>query len=112
VLTAHFSTCIDQYKGGLGILVKTRFLKQFPQTDLLSCWQITVVGRMGRLTLHGPCGAWHIVAVYLGPNNKEARAEEVKKLRQFIDTKAYTISVGDFNFVERDVDRVLHYPQG
>ena len=103
----YFSTYIDQFKGGVGILVKKEFMKKFPNTDLKTCWKIIVPGRVGRLELLGPQGSLQIFAIYFDPSSQSLQKSHIEAIDKVIDNRFHVILAGDFNFVEHQTDRFV-----
>jgi exonuclease III len=99
----YFSSYIDQYKGGVGLVVNQRFLQQFSRYE----WQVVVVGRIGCLELSGKKGSFHIFVVYLDPESKQAQIQQIRSLGTRLDTRVHSIIVGDFNFADNDCDRYI-----
>jgi endonuclease/exonuclease/phosphatase family metal-dependent hydrolase len=103
----YFSSFLDAHKGGIGILVKKTFLKQFPFTDVDNCWKVLVQGRVGRLCLSGPRGCFHIYAIYFDPSDKKSQKQCTTVLSEQLDSRAHSLIAGDFNFVECEQDRYI-----
>jgi hypothetical protein len=60
---AYYSSFTDQYKGGVGLVIKHSFLQNFTHHE----WQVIATGRVGRLALSGNKGTLHIYVVYFYP---------------------------------------------
>ena len=103
----YFSSYIDQYKGGVGLLVWERFLKLFHDFDPDRDWQSLATERIGRLRLHGSHGALHIFVVYLDPSDRKSQTEHIRTLAESLDPRVHSLIVGDFNFVQEQHDRYL-----
>ena len=98
---AYFSSYIDQYKGGVGIVIKNAFLKSFRSHH----WKVISKGRLGRLSLQGDSGTLHIYVVYLHPSDKCQQKQAITTLNKHLDPNAHSIITGDFNFVIAEADR-------
>lgn len=99
----YFSSYMDQYKGGVGLVVKKQFLRKFITID----WQVVVTGRIGCLVLSGKKGTLHIFVVYLDPESKLEQIQQIKMLGARLDARVHSLIVGDFNFVENECDRYI-----
>ena len=99
----YYSSFIDQYKGGVGLVVKRSFLQNFAQSE----WEVITRGRIGRLKMSGEKGSLHIYVVYLDPDCHKQKIESIKALGAKLDPRAHSLIIGDFNFVESDCDRFL-----
>lgn len=96
------TTCCSQYRGGVAIIVKDKFLEEFATVD----WKVLEKGWLGRLELHGPKGALHIYAVYLDPGSWKKRNQQMQKLVEVCDPNAHNLVLGDFNFTMCSDDRI------
>ena len=107
----YFSSYLDQFKGGVAIVLSKSYLKRFSDTDLANCWTVIVKGRIERLSLIGPSGTLHIVAIYLDPEDKASQLKHVALMRRHVDPQVHSIFTGDFNFVECESDRFVKASQ-
>ena len=104
----YVSSFIDQFKGGIGILIKHSFCERFGVScheDLLNCWDVLIEGRLGRLRLQGNEGSLDVFAVYMDPASKLEQCNSVARLAGSIDRRVHSLITGDFNFVEGEFDR-------
>ena len=100
----YLSSFIDRYKGGVGLLVKHDFLKNFWCINEEKDFQVISAGRIIRLVLRGATGSLHIYVVYLDPSAAHLQIADIKLLGKSLDRRAHSIILGDFNFVEADSD--------
>ena len=99
----YVSSFIDQFKGGIGILIKHSFCERFGVScheDLLNCRDVLIEGRLGRLRLQGNEGSLDVFAVYMDPASKLEQCNSVARLAGSIDRRVHSLITGDFNFVE------------
>ena len=97
-----FASGIDQYKGGIAIIVKRTFLDMFSEHT----WEDTIPGRVGVLRLHGRSGAFNMHAVYLDPSSCSEKMSQMEAIFKNWDKDSYNIIAADFNFVVSDHDRI------
>ena len=64
-----FSSGCNQYKGGIAIIVRDSFMKQFTYPP---AWEVYVEGRVAKLTLRGPSGTLSVHAVYLSQTTQKS----------------------------------------
>ena len=102
----YFFTDLDQYKGGIGLLVKRSFLRRFRPIERERDWIIIEKGRVGCLRLAGPEGQFHIYVCYFDPASKSKQCDCIKNMAGFVQPSAHSLFVGDFNFVHAAAD---HY---
>ncbi len=94
----------------MGLFIRKQFLLNFNEIRTDS-WQVLEEGRIGRLILDGPKGALHIYICYLQSggtkDNRDARLRSIEILSHHLEdrSKALSICIGDWNFVELDCDR-------
>ena len=98
-----FSSGIDQYRGGVAVILRDSFLQYF---EAKPRWTVIVQGRLARLELRGAKGTMHVYAIYLDPECAEARNCQMRRLAQVYDEKVLNIIIGDFNFVTSEADRI------
>ena len=98
-----YSSRLDQYRGGVAILVQQRFLEKF---DRQPVWRVFVKGRLARLEFSGVKGCLHVYAIYLSPDDPCDRDKQMKNLADVMDPMVHNIVAGDFNFVENACDRI------
>ena len=99
-------------QAGVGLVVKDSFLQQFNEIVRDDDWVEIEPGRMAKLCLRGPHGSLDlIIVVYLASGAdsaiRAARHRSISLLDASIADKASVLSItmGDFNFVERNDDR-------
>ena len=98
-----FSSRIDQHRGGVAIIVQSRFLQHFAGKPK---WRVFVKGRLARLEFSGAKGCLHVYAIYLSPEDPGERDKQLKRLADVIDPAVHNLITGDFNFVANDCDRI------
>ena len=103
----YLSSYIDQYKGGISLLVKYDFLKRFYEVDVKRDWCIIIPGRLARLALYSGKGTIHIYVCYFDPTSTGAQVACIRRLAETLDDKVLAVIVGDFNFVESAYDRYV-----
>ena len=96
----YFHSDLDQFKGGIGLLVKKVFLQKFLPVNGETDWIVIEAGRNGCLKLRGSAGLLHIFVCYFDPE-----IESIKRLSRALDADAHTIVLGD-HFVRSAED---HY---
>ena len=103
----YLESSIDQFKGGIGLLLKRSFLEQFEEVVVNRDWVVLVEGRIGRLSLCGPRGCLELFIVYLDPSSAANQISSIKLLGTYIKSCVHTLILGDFNFVHCKTDRLL-----
>ena len=98
-----FSSGINQYKGGVAVIIRAQFLQKFGGERK---WKVFVQGRLARLELNGAQGSFHIYAVYFDSESAGERDKQIKKLEQVFVHGVHNLIMGDFNFVTSDKDRI------
>ena len=98
-----YSSRIDQHKGGVAILVQSKFLRHFSADPK---WKVFVKGRLARLEFTGAKGRLHVYVIYLNPNTPDERDKQLRQLAEVLDPLVHNIIAGDFNFVTSDADRI------
>ena len=83
------------------VLVNNIFLNKFEHKG----WTVVEQGYVGLLTLRGSQGVLQIVAVY-SHGNPGDRRRLWQRTREYIDKGALVVMAGDYNFVEKDEDRM------
>jgi len=106
----YLESSIDQFKGGIGLLVKRSFLCQFAEVVVNQDWVLLVEGRVGRLSLRGSRGCLDLLIVYLDPSDASSQICNIKLLGTYIRPHVHTLIFGDFNFVHSKADRLLKAP--
>ena len=95
--------------GGLGILITKKFAEQFTH------FGVTEVSaqRCFRLTLVGPQGTLDLYSVYANPYSRAHRVQMYHDIKKVMrpQQERLTILIGDWNFVESDVDRINNTSQ-
>ena len=109
LLRSHFQDCtvyssgIDQYKGGVAIVLKNSFINQFVHKN----WVVHEKGRIGALHLQGAQGSLSIIAVYCDPGHQGRQKQQLSSISQAIDPMSHCLVAGDFNFVVSEHDRIV-----
>ena len=97
----YYTSYIDQYKSGIGLVVKRSFLQNFTGHE----WHVIVKGRLAVLELTGLKGSLHIFTIYLDPSSKQKKQDVIKALGSRLDGRVHSLIIGDFNFVHNQHDR-------
>ena len=98
-----YSSRINQQRGGVAIVVQSRFLQHFYGKPK---WRVFITGRMARLEFSGSKGCLHVYAIYLSPEDPGERDKQLRRLADVIDPAVHNLITGDFNFVANDCDRI------
>ena len=98
-----YSSRLDQYKGGVAVIVQSRFLQSFAAKPK---WKVFSKGRLARLEFSGAAGRLHVYAIYLSPDSPEERDAQIMQLASILDRTVHNMIAGDFNFVSNDCDRM------
>ena len=99
-----FSTYLDQYKGGVSVIVTRKLMDQFENPAM---WQVTEQGRSGTLKLSGKKGSLHISGAYPPPTTAVEKCNSIRLLSLGLTNRAHTIMLGDFNFVLIEAGRLV-----
>ena len=97
---------LDQYKGGIGLVIRQSFLAKFAALGEDN-WLVIVKGRVGRLRLCGTRGTLDLFVVYLDPADHTSQVDCIRLLGEHIDSRAHTLIFGDYNFVHNAADRYV-----
>ena len=100
---SSYTSGIDQYKGGVAMLVKQSFIEKFSGEPT---WKVIVKGRIARLEFKGPQGCLHVYGCYLNPDSPAKRSQQLKAMSDAMDDRVHNVVVGDFNFVVSGSDRI------
>jgi hypothetical protein len=103
----YFSSYIDQFKGGISLVIKRTFIQRFFPTTTNDNWQVIAKGRVARLMMEGPHGRLHIYVVYFDPSCKTNQIDCISAISAVLDPLAHSLILGDFNFVENASDRFI-----
>ena len=98
-----YSTGIDQFKGGVAVLVKKKVADRFCGKPV---WTVIVQGRLARLEFTGPHGILHVYAIYLDPESPAERDSHMKKIEAIYDEKVHNLFIGDCNFTANASDHI------
>ena len=107
--TAFWSDCTAA-AAGVGIILKSDFLKRFNKIDPIKDWVQIKKGYVAVLKLRGPEGNLDIFCCYY-PTGDKVKSSDRQKVSHSISAniaskdEVLTILSGDFNFVEHNTDR-------
>lgn len=103
----YFYSDLDQFKGGIGLLVQKSFLRNFFPVIREKDWIVIEQGRVGCLRLRGLAGILHIFVCYFDPSCMTNQVASIKRIAGLISSSAHTLILGDFNFVHSDADHFV-----
>eukprot|EP00959_Pyramimonas_sp_CCMP1952_P425984 8922632-Pyramimonas_sp.AAC.1 len=101
--TAYFSSFLDQHSGGIALVIKGTFLKQFSELE----WEVLERGRVAVQRLRGAKGSLYWYTVYFDPCEEDRHIELTRLIAHSVNPAAHCIIFGGFNFVCSCTDRFV-----
>lgn len=104
---SYLHSDIDQYNGGIGLLIKEALLNCFQAIYFSKDWMVVQKARAGCLQLPTPYGTLHIYICYFDPASRICQHQNVHTLADHIEANVHLIVIGNFNYAQTPQDHFV-----